>query len=451
VKRNFVVPLARYGIPATIAIVLLLGLRLYTFTYFWLDDFTNVYWIRRVGLWELIGHILNPTSAFFRPLGMMMYWILFHLAALNSLPYHLLAWVLHAINTALLFLLLRKATKSQYAAGLAVLFFAFRTNFGDVFWSFANIFQLLAFTLVLVGVLLYTRLGYSAKDTLILTAIYILAIRAEEQSILLPILWLAYESLIRRNLNWRQLAPRCAVFAVIMGWFIFFKLTAMRAADPAAPYYMDLSPLTFGRGYGWYFNSLYQTSLRWGGWFTITALLSIVFAVRKNGWALFFIVFTYVTLLPYVFLINHRFDLYWYMPFIGVAGLMAVFFGALQRIALKTLPAGTAHVLLTVIFIAVAIGHYRHEERRSRSSRDYMRDVLSEYRVFFRDLRSLPDSTTLPMLYYTSTPRHMDEFTLLCATQFALNRLDVETKIVTQCPTRGACVAFEDRRLRRIQ
>src|SRR5262249_34036026 len=149
----------------------------------------------------------------------------------------------------------------------------------------------------------------------------------------------------------------------------------------------------------------YQTSLRWGGWFTITALLSIIFAVRKNGWALFFIVFTYVTLLPYVFLVNHRFDLYWYMPFIGVAGLMAIFFGGLQRIALKTLPAGTAHVLLTVIFIAVAIGHYKHEELRSRPTRGYMRDVLNEYRVFFTDLRSLPDSTTLPMLYYTSTPR----------------------------------------------
>src|SRR5262249_2512512 len=160
---------------------------------------------------------------------------------------------------------------------------------------------------------------------------------------------------------------------------------------------------------------------------------------------------TFVTLLPYVFLVNHRFDLYWYMPFIGVAGLMATFFRALQRITLKTLPAGTAHVLLTVIFIATALGHYQNEEFWSRPSRDYMSDVLNEYRVFFSDLRSLPDSTTLPMLYYTSTPRHMDEVTLLCATQFALNRLDIETRIVTQCPTQGACVAFEGRRLRRIQ
>jgi hypothetical protein len=451
VNRDVAARLARYGISMTIAIVLLAGLRLYSFTYFWLDDFTNVYWIRRVGFWELIGHILNPTSLFFRPLGMMVYWILYRVAALHSLPYHVLSWTLHAINTTLLFLLLRKATKSQYAAGLAVLFFAFRANFGDIYWSFANIFQLLALTLVLIALLLYSRLGYSTKDTLALTAIYILAIRAEEQSILLPILWLSYELLIRRNPNWRQWWPRYAVFAVIMGWFLLFKLRTMSAADPTAPYYMDLSVLTFGRGYGWYFNSLYQTNLRWGGWFTLSALLSVMFAIRKNGWALFFVIFTFVTLLPYVFLLNHRFDLYWYMPFVGIAGLMAIAFTALQRIVRKALPPTIVPALLSLVFVVAAVGHYRHEENRTKSGRGYMREVLNEYRVFLRDLRSQPDAATVPMLYYTAIPRHMDETTLLCSTQFALDRIDVETKIVTQCPAQGACIAFENGHLRRIQ
>src|SRR5262249_17867090 len=160
----------RYGIPATIALVLFTGLRLYNFTYFWLDDFNNVYWIRRVSLLDLIGHTVNPASLFFRPLGMLVYWILFRFAGLNAVPYHLLSWTLHAINTMLVFLLLRHATKSQYAAGLGVLFFAFRTNFGDIYWSFANIFQLLALGLVLLGILLHARFGYSTKETLALAA-----------------------------------------------------------------------------------------------------------------------------------------------------------------------------------------------------------------------------------------------------------------------------------------
>src|SRR5262249_28248334 len=244
-------------------------------------------WIRRVSLWDLIGHMVNPTSLFFRPLGMLVYWILFRFAGLNSVPYHLLSWTLHAVNTLLVFLLLRHATKSQYAAGLGVLFFAFRTNFGDIYWSFANIFQLLALGLVLIGILLYERFGYSIKETLALTAVYFLAIRAEEQAVLLPLIWFAYELLIRRNLNWRKLWLRYTIFAAVMGWFALFKLITMHDVDPTRPYYLDLSVLTLGRGYGWYFNSFYETHLRWGAWFIVSAIASIAFAVRKNRWALF--------------------------------------------------------------------------------------------------------------------------------------------------------------------
>src|SRR5262249_53676126 len=144
VKKDAGVLLARYGVPIGIAVILIAGLRLYNYTYFSLDDFNNVYWIRREGFWKLVGDILNPWSVFFRPLGMLVYWIMFRVAAQRSLPYYLLSWALHAINTALVFVFLRRATKSQYAAGLAVLFFAFRANFADIYWSFANIFQLLA-------------------------------------------------------------------------------------------------------------------------------------------------------------------------------------------------------------------------------------------------------------------------------------------------------------------
>jgi len=190
VKRNLAIPLARYGIPAGIAIMLLASLRLYSFAYFWFDDFNNLYWTRREGFWNILVDIVNPASLFFRPLGMLMYSILFRFAELHAFPYHVLSWTLHGINTALAFLLLRQITRSQYAAGLGVLFFAFRANFGDIYWNFSHIFQLLTLALVLTGLLLYARFGYSFRETLALTAVMILAIRAEEHGVLLPVLFL---------------------------------------------------------------------------------------------------------------------------------------------------------------------------------------------------------------------------------------------------------------------
>jgi len=450
-KRQTVVLLAKYGIPAVVAIVLIAGVRLYNYTYFWLDDFNNVYWVRREGFWKILEHIANPASMFFRPLGMLVYWIIFRLAALNSVPYHLLSWVLHGINTILLFLLLKRATKSQYAAGLAVLFFAFRTNFADIYWSFANIFQLLAFGLVMIGMLLYARFGYSLKETLVLAAILVLSIRAEEQGVLLPLIWFAYECVVRRSFDWRRLWLRYAIFLTIMAWFGWFKLTTMHDTDPTRPYYMDLSVLTFGRGYGWYFNSLYETHLRWGAWMIASTVLAIIFAIRRNGWALFFLFFTYVTLGPYVFLVNHRFELYSYLGFAGIAGLLALAVKAVEKRVWHVFPRTVAVSVLSLLFVVVAVRHFRHEERRGRVGRGYMKEVLGEYRVFLSDLQSLPDAQTVRMLYYTTIPRHMDEGTILCATQFALDRIDVETQIVANCPAEGACVSFENGRLRRLQ
>src|SRR4029079_5637725 len=132
----------------------------------------------------------------------------------------------------------------------------------------------------------------------------------------------------------------------------------------------DLRVLTFGRGYGWYFNSLDQTSLRRGGWVTISAVLAIIFGITHTTSALFFLVFTYVTLLPYVFLINHRFDLYLYMPSVGIAGLLALGIHAIQRRLQRIHPRPIAVAFLSAVFSVAAVRHFRHEEHRGRVARE---------------------------------------------------------------------------------
>jgi len=350
----------------------------------------------------------------------------------------------------LLFLLLRRATKSHYAAAVAVLFFAVRTNFADIYWSFANIFQLLAFAFVLVGILLYIRFGYSLKETLILIAIYVLAIRAEEHAIVLPALWLAYEFLIRRT-DWRQLLPRYSMLAIVGIWFALFKISSMRASDPTLPYYLDFSFLNLGRGYGWYFNALYQTNLPWAIWFIASFLLACGFAYFKNWWALFFLLFTYATLLPFVLLVNHRFDLYLYLPFVGLAGLLGLVVQALLSQIRQFVPRQALPVVLSLLFLAIAVGQFRFEERRSHFGRAYSRGIADEYRSFFHDLRALAVNTSEKVLYYTKTPRHMDKGDVVTATQFALERIDVDAKIVDTCPAQGMCLEFRDGALYRLQ
>jgi len=269
--------------------------------------------------------------------------------------------------------------------------------------------------------------------------------------VLLPVFWVGYDLFIRRRFRWRELSVRYAIFALVMGWFTYFKMTTMHDTDPTRPYYVDLSVLTFGRGYGWYFNSLYDTSLRWGAWFMISAVLAIVFAIRKNGAGLFFLLFTYVGLLPYVFLVNHRYEWYSYMAFVGIAGMLAIGLNAFRQVVAKILPQPAAAVALSVVFALAAAAHFTHEERRGRGAREYLKGVNDEYRTFLSELRALPDASSVTTLHYTAIPRRLDEMLVLCATQFGLDRMDVETKVVESCPAEGACAAFENGHLRRIR
>jgi hypothetical protein len=80
-----------------------------------------------------------------------------------------------------------------------------------------------------------------------------------------------------------------------------------------------------------------------------------------------------------------------------------------------------------------------------------MKGLADEYQNLIRDLQSQPDADTVPVLYYTVIPRHMDEGNVLCSAEFALDRTNIDAKVVENCPPEGACVAFRDGHLRRLQ
>jgi len=58
-----------------IALILASTFYAWRFSYFWLDDFNNLYWTERISGWQILWFNLNPLSNFFRPFGMLFYWI----------------------------------------------------------------------------------------------------------------------------------------------------------------------------------------------------------------------------------------------------------------------------------------------------------------------------------------------------------------------------------------
>src|SRR5678815_3748670 len=69
--------------------------RLYSYAYFWLDDFNNLHWVRLSTFPEALGLIISPSAEAFRPTGMLVYKLAYALFGRDSRPYHWIVWGIH--------------------------------------------------------------------------------------------------------------------------------------------------------------------------------------------------------------------------------------------------------------------------------------------------------------------------------------------------------------------
>src|ERR1700746_1360862 len=120
-----------------------------------------------------------------------------------------------------------------------------------------------------------------------------------------------------------RMAVHWALPSGLAFWYGLAKTLAMRGVA-SDPYYLSIDWSTLFSGLGRYLNMLFSTNVRWQIWFVSFVALLLVLALSRKRLALFFVLYVFITFLPVIFLINHRFAFYWYLPFLGVCGLSAI-------------------------------------------------------------------------------------------------------------------------------
>jgi len=204
----------------------------------------------------------------------------------------------------------------------------------------------------------------------------------------------------------------------------------MGSDSQADPYYMDFSVITLGRGYGWYFDHLYGLRLRWGAWISGTVFLALAFAYAREKRGLFFLGYIFITLLPVVFLVNHRYEFFWYIPFFGVAGLAALVTAAIEKRLSRLLPARALEVFGAIAFVLLALGHYTGERAGSAGLLENERSLAVEYAAFVQSIRSLPPPENGGAVRIQTVPRHFTPEVLTSAVQVILRRTDIRAEVV---------------------
>jgi hypothetical protein len=412
-----------------IALLLLFTFRLYTYSYFWLDDFNNLYWVQKQTFGEALGHLVTPSAQHFRPLGMLVYWLALRIFDRDPLPYHLLMWALHALNVILVFVLLKRFTESRAGAYVGAMLFAYPAVFNDVLWSFGTIFELTGVALFLTGMLIWQRKERTVSVVAAAVLVFFLALKTKEMTITLPAIWLAQDLLLRRPLKWKEVS--LILLPGLLGvWYGVQKLMEMRGSDPAHPYFMDLRGIVMGGGFGYYFNTLFTTDFRWQKWSIGFVALLLLFLVGKRWLAAFFQIYVFVTFLPIIFLTNHRDPFYWYFPMVGVCGLAALLTRAIASPLRARIPEPRAAAYGTVVFASLCLGMYASSREATLLRRLWQQGIARDYREFVESVRARPAPEPEETLHFEAMPQYFDVNVLKYASQVALRRTDVDAKLV---------------------
>jgi hypothetical protein len=422
-----------------IGLLLLSTFRLYKGSaYFWLDDFYNLNQVRQASFGKLIASIVNPVSAYFRPAGMMCYWVLLRFFDLNPAAYHWLAWSFHAANTALVYFILKRLAGSRPGAAVGAMLFASEAVFADIYWCFCTIFELVAAFFSFIGILLWTSERRGWWRAVLASLTLILAMKGKEMAITLPLVWLSYDLLLRKDTKWRMTAHWALPGGLAFGyglakWYGLGKSLAMRGVA-SDPYYLSINWSTLASGFGIYLNMLFSTNFPWQIWFVSFVVLLLVLALSRQRLALFFGLYVFITFLPVIFLINHRFAFYWYLPFLGVCGLAAMLAKKAYSVIERRNPRWLAQGGATAVFVLLCLLVFLVHKETNRPKMSWWKGLAREHRAFVTGLRALPTPLPGETIFFDSKPSHFDETILLSATQVALGRTDVRVRLVTQFP-----------------
>jgi hypothetical protein len=187
---------------AAIASLLLWFARSGLFVYLTGDDTMNIYKAWREPYPRILLENLFYFTPAYRPMGSLVYRLLFDLAGVHALPFRILCFALMLGN---LYLLYRTAAaiSTKETGLLAALFASYNPGFIDFYYNTGTIYDLLCFTFYFLALGLYVHIRkagqYLKRRTLIsFLILYVCALNSKEMAVTLPAILFGYELIFGR-------------------------------------------------------------------------------------------------------------------------------------------------------------------------------------------------------------------------------------------------------------
>jgi hypothetical protein len=347
------------------------------------DDLMNLHNYLQQGSWEILKGNICYWSSSYRPLGGVFYLSLYQWFGFDPLPFRAVCFFFLAVNLLLAYRFARALSSSREVALLAALLLSYHAWFVDLYYSSGTIYELLCFFFYFTAFLAYLSLargqaGLPLKPTLVVSALYILALNSKEMAVTLPLFLLIYELLYRPPLleasdfqSWLKRVAAPSVLALITLPYVIGKLTGEGSLMENPAYRLQISPGRFLDAFHLYLNALFYQDHFFRDANTVQLLIAMLaFAVwRRSRTMIFAWLFLLLSPLPFLF-VQHYVAMFLYIPSAGWALFLASAFVELRHLLenlanrvtagkASRFAAASSAALFMALAIALAVFHSR--------------------------------------------------------------------------------------------
>jgi protein O-mannosyl-transferase len=207
-------------------------------------DPANIPRLLRSSVWAILGIPGN----YYRPVQFLLYLLIYQCAGFSAVGFHLFMVMVHAANTVLLYLLVRRMAEGRIALAAAALFAVHPIHTETVDWI-AALPDLAVTTLALAGVFWFARRQGAPRGMAIAghCGIYLLALLTKETGVMLLPLYagFGYFCLGRRWEEFRLNRVLYAGMLAAFGIYLAMRVNALGSLAPGQQTFFRFGPAEF--------------------------------------------------------------------------------------------------------------------------------------------------------------------------------------------------------------
>jgi hypothetical protein len=398
------------------------------------DDLMNLNFHLTPSFSRLVLSNLAYWSTAYRPMGGVVYVLIYRLWGFHPLPFRVVCFALLLGNLGLVYRVCLRLTASRETALLAALFMSYHAWLVNLYYSTGTVYELLCLAFYLAALGYYLGIRQAGRmlhrwQWAAFLALYVCALNSKELAVTLPLAVASYDRIWHRP----ERAPRAwgrwlahegrgaAISALLTIPYVIGKLTGTDSltADPA--YRPAISASRYLHTFHLYLNVVFYQDhfFRDTNTILLVAAMLALAVWRRSRPLLFAWCFVLYSVLPFIFL-PHYAGFFIYLPMVGWALYAATVLVMLRQKVGRAVPAW-----LLFLAVALALGPL-HARESKKTMQIFSSADLPTTEMMAELQRVQPALPKGARLFFESDPFPAKTFDLVFLVRLFYNDLTVQ-------------------------